>query len=163
MGTSMPAILPYSGNYTFTDPKSAEACRRWYAKNRDSEHMKAGRRERYQNNKEAQNALSKAYKEKHKERLGFMQHKYRARKHGVLSTATYEEWVALCDHYQNRCLCCGEQKPLTVDHVIALVLGGPHTIDNLQPLCKECHMKKNVRMTDYRPAGTVTFNLKIGQ
>jgi 5-methylcytosine-specific restriction endonuclease McrA len=134
------------------DPeKKRQACRRWYAKPSTVEHLKAYRKRKHEANKEASNAKSREYKQKNKARLNFNHHKQRAKKHGVLATVTYEDWRALCDQYQNRCLCCGEQKPLVVDHVIAMVLGGSHTLDNLQPLCKECHVKKHVRMTDYRP------------
>ena len=134
------------------DPeKRLQAARKWYAKPSTVEYMKEYRKRKYAANKEAINATSREYKKKNKARLNFNTHKYRAKKYGVLATATYEEWLALCAHYQGRCLCCGEQKPLVVDHIVPMVLGGSHTLDNLQPLCKPCNTKKHVRMTDYRP------------
>ena len=61
------------------------------------------------------------------------------------------EWRALCAKYDHRCLCCGEQKPLTPDHIKPLSRGGTNTIDNIQPLCLDCNMHKATKETDYRP------------
>jgi len=65
-------------------------------------------------------------------------------------TFTASEWRTLCDKYDNRCLCCGEQKELTVDHVVSLKDGGSNTIDNLQPLCRSCNSRKGAKFIDYR-------------
>ncbi len=63
---------------------------------------------------------------------------------------TAQDWLDLCNRYDNRCLCCGEQKPLTVDHVIPLSKGGTNTIDNIQPLCLSCNSSKGAKEIDYR-------------
>jgi len=60
------------------------------------------------------------------------------------------EWLDLCKKYGNKCLCCGEVKKLTVDHVIPLILGGANSIENIQPLCKSCNSKKGGKEIDYR-------------
>ena len=67
-------------------------------------------------------------------------------------TFTADEWQSLCEFYGNRCLCCGESKPLTVDHVIPLSKGGVNSIDNIQPLCYSCNSRKHVKHVDYRNA-----------
>ena len=67
-------------------------------------------------------------------------------------TYTHAEWETLCAHYDHRCLCCGERRPLTVDHVIPLSRGGSNTVDNLQPLCLSCNDRKGSRTIDYRLA-----------
>lgn len=64
---------------------------------------------------------------------------------------TPEEWEALCAKYNHLCLCCGESKPLTKDHVMPLSKGGMNTIENLQPLCLTCNVRKHARYIDYRP------------
>lgn len=66
---------------------------------------------------------------------------------------TAEEWQDLKEFCDYRCLMCFLQEPhikLTVDHVIPLVLGGPNTIDNVQPLCKSCNSRKHRNVLDLR-------------
>lgn len=65
---------------------------------------------------------------------------------------------AICELYDNRCLACGEQLPLTIDHVIPISLGGPDTPDNIQPLCKSCNSSKGARYIDYR--GNIRITLE---
>jgi hypothetical protein len=45
---------------------------------------------------------------------------------------------------------CGYERPLTPDHVVPVTLGGPNTIDNIQPLCRPCNMAKYRTPADYR-------------
>ncbi len=78
------------------------------------------------------------------------QHKRRAQISNSEGTYTQEEWFALCEKYENRCLCCKETKPLTVDHIKALSLGGSNTIENIQPLCFSCNSAKGTKEIDYR-------------
>lgn len=63
---------------------------------------------------------------------------------------TMQEWQMLCKQYNNRCLSCGSNGPLTEDHIIPISLGGSNNIDNIQPLCVSCNSKKGTHMTDYR-------------
>lgn len=56
----------------------------------------------------------------------------------------------LCGYYGYVCLCCGEQRKLTADHVIPLSRGGTNDIDNIQPLCRSCNTKKGTKTVDYR-------------
>lgn len=74
----------------------------------------------------------------------------RARKAGNGGSFTAEEWRDLCNKYDNQCLCCGEQKKLTADHVIPLVKGGTSNIDNIQPLCRSCNASKGTKTIDFR-------------
>jgi 5-methylcytosine-specific restriction endonuclease McrA len=64
---------------------------------------------------------------------------------------TGEEWLALVLECGGRCLRCGSSEDLTVDHVIPLSLGGPNTIENVQPLCSACNGIKGCEAVDYRP------------
>lgn len=74
----------------------------------------------------------------------------RARKVGNGGNYTAKEWEDLCELYDYRCLACGEQKPLTVDHVVPLSKGGTNDIDNIQPLCRNCNSIKHDKAIDYR-------------
>jgi 5-methylcytosine-specific restriction endonuclease McrA len=55
---------------------------------------------------------------------------------------TANDWRRLCDHYRHRCAYCGEQRPLTRDHVIPLSRGGRNAIGNLVPACGACNYSK---------------------
>lgn len=52
--------------------------------------------------------------------------------------------------YGRKCLCCGTDKNLTIDHVIPVFKGGKNNISNYQPLCKSCNSSKGTKTTDYR-------------
>lgn len=72
----------------------------------------------------------------------------RARKVGVESdNSVLSDLIAL---YGSRCLCCGAETILTVDHVVPLFMGGSDLLDNKQPLCKSCNSRKGVKTVDYR-------------
>ena len=63
---------------------------------------------------------------------------------------TQEEWNALCEKHDNRCLSCGEHKPLTPDHIVPVSKGGSSSINNIQPLCSSCNSSKGSAATDFR-------------
>lgn len=68
-----------------------------------------------------------------------------------LGTIDPNAWVELCREYGNKCLKCGCINQLSMDHVVPISKGGTNTIDNVQPLCLPCNMKKGGRTEDYRP------------
>ncbi len=65
-----------------------------------------------------------------------------ARERGAEGSHSLKEWEDLKDRHNNRCLNCGEEKPLTKDHILPLSEGGTEFIDNIQPLCRNCNSKK---------------------
>lgn len=77
-------------------------------------------------------------------------HKRRAAIKGNGGSFTVQEWEELCIKYNHRCLCCGEAKSLTIDHVIPVSKGGSSNISNIQPLCKSCNDSKGTNTFDYR-------------
>lgn len=81
----------------------------------------------------------------------FARRKRRARLLDAEGSYTESEWNELCAKYDYRCLCCGERKPLTADHVVPLACGGSNSIDNVQPLCDRCNKRKHTKTIDYRP------------
>lgn len=50
----------------------------------------------------------------------------------------------------NICLKCGSTERIEMDHIVPVSLGGENTMDNLQPLCKICNIKKGKKIVDYR-------------
>lgn len=83
------------------------------------------------------------YRELHRNR--------RARIKGSNGDVSESDWIELCERYGHICLACGQEKPLTQDHVIPLSQGGAHDISNIQPLCRECNSSKGNRVIiDFR-------------
>lgn len=66
-------------------------------------------------------------------------------------THTKEEWNALVEACENKCVRCGAEEPLVRDHVIPVYQGGSDSIDNLQPLCNSCNAAKGSEDTDHVP------------
>ena len=60
------------------------------------------------------------------------------------------EWQELLHEADNKCLRCGSQDRLTLDHVQPLAHGGRHEKENAQVLCHSCNCRKGVSHTDYR-------------
>lgn len=74
----------------------------------------------------------------------------RARKANAEGSHTVSEWESLIDRYDGVCLSCQSKGPLTRDHIVPLSKGGSDCIDNIQPLCATCNLKKSTQVIDYR-------------
>lgn len=143
--------------------KVAEEKRRSYQKHKEK--IKKARREAYHRNPEKDKASQAKWRAKNRERASeatktwrkenpdanrAFENKRRAIKASVDGFYTANEWMSLCDKYENKCLRCKEVKPLTVDHVIPLSKGGSNWIENIQPLCRSCNSAKGTKIEDYR-------------
>ncbi len=82
-------------------------------------------------------------------RLSYV-HTRRARRLDNGGRYTLDQWEELKQLYGFKCLCCGEVKPLTIDHVIPIAKGGSNDISNIQPLCMRCNRSKATKTIDYR-------------
>lgn len=123
-----------------------------------AEQRRQNARDRYHNPKyrKAHNASQRKYEQRQYRDNPDFRHRKIVRSHRMRvkprkDSYTRLEWEQLCARYNHRCLCCGEQKPLTADHVMPLSRGGSNTIDNLQPLCLLCNDRKHTKTIDYRP------------
>ena len=107
--------------------------------------------ERCRNTPEETKARKRRWRERHPDRVTAISQARRARVSSGDFTAS--DWAELKAFYKYTCLCCQRGEPeikLTPDHVIPLVLGGSHSKDNIQPLCKSCNSRKHTKTTDYR-------------
>ena len=147
-----------------------ERKRAWDAKNREHvlEHQKAYNKAKYAKNPAAVKARVQAwrkanpekkleqdrlYRARHPEKVTQKNHRQLAKRHHVSGTFTADEWIAIKQRYDLRCLACGRREPeikLTPDHVKALSEGGENTAQNIQPLCQPCNARKGKKHIDYR-------------
>jgi 5-methylcytosine-specific restriction endonuclease McrA len=125
-----------------------KAQREWKKRNREA--VNAMRRKHYQKHKEEVKARNSEYARLHPEVYVAAASRRRTKITQAGGTYTIEQWNELCSQYDHRCLCCGNKKKLTPDHVIPVSLGGSSDIENIQPLCKPCNSSKNTKTTDYR-------------
>jgi len=63
---------------------------------------------------------------------------------------TIAEWKLLEELWGRLCLKCGSDSELQWDHVTPLAMGGSHSIQNLQRLCRKCNERKQARHMDFR-------------
>ena len=132
--------------YRLRNTEGAKASQRAAYRKR-AEYYKERSREWVKNNPDK----IQARRERNRAAYCARQHIRETRKRGNGGSYTVREWRALCAKYDHRCLCCGEQKTLTVDHIIPIVKGGSSNIENLQPLCGVCNSAKHDKIIDYRP------------
>jgi 5-methylcytosine-specific restriction endonuclease McrA len=115
---------------------------------------------------EQQREVARKYRQKHPEKVKIALKRWiaehrdykhaekrnrRAQKRTNGGVVTAKEWQSILDKYNHKCLACGKSDvKLTMDHVIPIKLGGPNTIDNIQPLCSTCNSRKGSKHIDYR-------------
>jgi len=72
-------------------------------------------------------------------------HKRRIVGANIVSNVTKDEWDSIKKKYRNRCVYCGEEKKLTIDHIIPVSKGGNHVKENIVPACISCNSRKGDR------------------
>jgi 5-methylcytosine-specific restriction endonuclease McrA len=59
------------------------------------------------------------------------------------SGITPKEWEELKSKYDHKCVYCGKETKLTLDHIVPVTADGPNDISNVVPACKSCNSSKN--------------------
>lgn len=63
---------------------------------------------------------------------------------------TKEQWEALKEEFDQRCVKCGAAGlHLDKDHIIPVYQGGSDGLDNIQPLCAWCNAGKSAETNDW--------------
>lgn len=133
--------------------RQCKKCRRVRSSENHARHRERHlqqRRDRYQAEREVLLAEKKAWALANPEKVALTARIKRQRKRAA-GTLTATEWRSVLDRHGHLCLCCGSDDPATIDHVVPLSRGGSNTIDNVQPLCNGCNMRKATKTIDYRP------------
>lgn len=74
------------------------------------------------------------------------------------------EWDSMKLFFENKCCCChGESGLLHIelDHIVPIYLGGSNGLNNIQPLCALCNIKKGGSIIDYRPSLCKLLNKEL--
>ncbi|GAA4439432.1 HNH endonuclease [Phytohabitans houttuyneae] len=112
------------------NPERATASvRAWYATNR--ERVREYRRRYRASNRDVVRAANSRRKALHK--------------NAPVNDLTARQWREIKAVYRFRCAYCRRRLPLTIDHVVPLSKGGPHTASNVVPACQRCNSRKGDR------------------
>lgn len=109
--------------------------RAWQTANRDKRNQRV--KERLATDPEFADYRRKLVARKERER--------RAQKAGTeVIKVTAEDYVQILEEYKNSCWVCEQHLDKVFwDHVKPLAKGGPHSKDNLRPICNPCNVRKN--------------------
>lgn len=132
-------------------PAHAEMSRRWRAENPEA--WKASQKRSLARHRDRVRARLAAWREKNVEHERAYRKdnkgkslerawRRRARLRQVENTLTKSDVDELIVVQGGRCAECGRKAKLTLDHIKPLVLGGAHTRQNAQMLCRSCNCSK---------------------
>lgn len=97
------------------------------------------------------NAQKQEYKRRNPEKFREIQRRRRA---AGRSVGVYLRMQRAVVKAIGRCLKCGAVERLELDHVVAVVAGGPDVAENFQVLCRRCNAAKAGATRDYRDETT---------
>lgn len=105
----------------------------------------------YQANRTANIERVNAWSQRHPERFQRRMAEARARRRARIANAkagvvTDRDLRRQRQRQRHCCAYCGEQKPLTLEHVVPLARGGSHSIGNLIWVCRSCNCSKRQRL-----------------
>lgn len=103
-------------------------------------------------NKEHVAVYNREWVEKNRERKYYINNRRRAILLNAQGSHTLEEWLKLKEATGKKCVCCGRLESevvITEDHVVPLSIGGSDSIENIQPLCRNCNSKKYNKIISY--------------
>ena len=121
-----------------------EQLAKWGAENRD--YKREQDRNWYRQNAEHAKAVRRQYAKDNSQNWRNQRARRRAQVGATVNKITKAEWLGLIEQYEKRCAYCEQptEKP-TMDHVVPLIKGGSHTVDNIVPACGPCNREKSDR------------------
>jgi 5-methylcytosine-specific restriction endonuclease McrA len=145
-----------------SDPEACRAYKRkWWAENPRTPEQKETSafksRSWYAQNKSRRRVTLRAWIKNNPDRFKEIQRRYlvkspvhvRRAAHWALieKNLTEAEWSETLAYFNHACAyCLRSDVPLTMDHIIPVSKGGPHTQGNVVPSCKSCNSRKGARL-----------------
>jgi 5-methylcytosine-specific restriction endonuclease McrA len=102
-------------------------------------------RKRYQENREKEVERVRKWQKENPEKKAEYNSKRRARRVNAAGSHTAEQVKARFDYYGNKCIYCGSDENLQIEHRIPLARGGSDWAANLAPACKSCNCSKGTK------------------
>jgi 5-methylcytosine-specific restriction endonuclease McrA len=69
----------------------------------------------------------------------------RRRARSIKGTFSRQQWKARLDYFGNKCVYCGCEGKMTLDHKIPISKGGTNWPSNFVPACRSCNSSKNAK------------------
>lgn len=119
----------------------AVAVKKWREQNKDK-YKEQKKRDR-EKHKERYASYLKEWRMSNKDRFrAYLNNRKSKHKNGYVSP---DEWLAILEKYDGKCIYCERSGNLTQDHWIPLARGGKHTASNIVPACQSCNRHKYTR------------------
>jgi predicted phage replisome organizer len=98
--------------------------------------------------------------EKQKELNSKRVKEYRQRLSLIGGTAYQKHFSTLMLRDEAKCVYCGSEEELVIDHLIPIIQGGDNNIDNLVMCCKKCNSGKSGRLVEEAKYKIINQNVK---
>jgi 5-methylcytosine-specific restriction endonuclease McrA len=123
--------------------KVLERQRKHYEENKEK--VLERHRKYHKENKEKVLERKRKWQKENPEKCAESTRKRRARKVNAAGSHTAEQVKARFDYYGNKCIYCGSDENLEVEHRIPLARGGSDWPANLAPACGPCNRSKGTK------------------
>ena len=114
------------------------------------EKVLALQRASYERNKEKCAERNRAWREKNWERLRDVHNGYWRKRRALLANAegsfTQDEWLAICERQNGKCFDCGQERRMTIGHLVPLCKGGSNWPSNIVAQCQRCNSSQGQRI-----------------
>ena len=136
----------YARTFRQTQPEVNKARQKdWYERN-GQEYFRAWQNQ----NRERVQEATRRWRANHPLAAQVSGNNTRARREGAVGAVTEQEWIVILEQHEYKCASCRQQRKLEIDHITPIKLGGANMVENIQPLCHACNMRKKQQLTDYR-------------
>ena len=140
----------YNKKYEISRSKRTEYNRARWEKIKDDPQMVAYRKEWVSKNRDRLQEYSRSYYRNNRILMLHHRSNQKARERGYEGILSLDDWKLVLSLTDGQCIACEENAADSIDHVLPLVKGGMNTVQNIQPMCIKCNLKKGTRLVDFR-------------